>query len=133
MTPGSKTVWAGRGRPIVTAGMLGLSLLSIQCARRTPLTPLTQVERESFQKCSAIDSPNEQIKYLATASPTGAYVLLGDAIAKIANDNPETQLVVCTSDGSGENLAVSTPPPTTRARVFAACPKTERLYSLRCR
>ena len=103
MTPGSRAVWAGRRR-IATAGMLGLSLLSIQCARRTPLTPLTQKDRESFQKCSAINSANEQVKYLATASPTGAYVLLGDAIAKIAKDNPETQLEVCTSDGSAENL-----------------------------
>src|SRR5262245_18361559 len=104
MSTGSKAVWAGRGRPIVMGGMLGLSLLSIQCARRTPLTPLTPDERKSLPKCSDIDSPNDQVKYLATASPTVAYVLLSDAIAKIAKDNPSTQLVVCTSDGSGENL-----------------------------
>lgn len=89
-------------RRIAVAGMLGLSLLSIQCARRAVSLP--PIDRASFKKCSDIVPSNEPVRYLATASSSGAYVLLGDAIAKVARDNPDTRLEVCTSDGSGENL-----------------------------
>ncbi len=82
--------------------MLAWSLLSIHCARKP--APLPPIDRLSFMPCSEISRQDDQVKYLATASPGGAYVLLGDAIAKIAGRNPRTQLEVCTSDGSGENL-----------------------------
>jgi TRAP transporter TAXI family solute receptor len=102
MTAGVSVVATERGRRIALAGTLGLSLLSIQCARNTVSLP--PIDRASFKKCSDIVPSNKPVKYLATASSSGAYVLLGDAIAKVASDNPDTRLEVCTSDGSGENL-----------------------------
>jgi TRAP-type uncharacterized transport system substrate-binding protein len=89
-------------RRVAVVGLLGLSLLSIQCARNAVSLP--PIDRASFKKCSDIVPSNEPVKYLATASSGGAYVLLGDAIAKVSRDNPDTRLEVCTSDGSGENL-----------------------------
>jgi TRAP-type uncharacterized transport system substrate-binding protein len=44
------------------------------------------------------------VKYLATGLKGGGYVLLGDAIAKIARDNPRTHIEVCLSGGSSDNL-----------------------------
>ena len=82
--------------------MLTGSLLSIQCARKP--APLAPIERDSFPRCSEISRQDDEVKYLATALKGGAYVLLGDAIEKIARDNPRTQLKVCLSEGSSENL-----------------------------
>ena len=89
-------------RRLAVVGMLGLSLLSIRCARSAVSLP--PIDRASLRKCSDIVPSNEPVKYLATASSSGAYVLLGDAIAKVARGNPDTRLEVCTSVGSGENL-----------------------------
>ena len=82
--------------------MLAGSLLSIQCARKP--APLAALGSESFPRCSEIGRQDDEVKYLATALKGGAYALLGDAIEKTARDNPRTQLKVCSSEGSSENL-----------------------------
>ena len=82
--------------------MLAGSLLSIQCARKP--APLAAIDRDSFPRCSEISRRDDEVKYLATALKGGAYALLGDAIEKTARDNPRTQLKVCSSEGSSENL-----------------------------
>ena len=94
-------VRAWYGKRAAVAGMLGLSLLSIQCSRRSPIPRL---DRESIGPCSKVTLENPGVRYLATASATGAYAQLGNAIAEIARNNPETTLEICTSDGSRENL-----------------------------
>ncbi len=87
---------------MAVAAVLAASLLSIQCARKP--APLAPIDRTSFPACSGIGPHDDQVKYLATGLKGGTYVLLGDAIAKIASDNPTTELKVCLTGGSSENL-----------------------------
>jgi len=89
------------GRAAVAA-VLAASLLSIQCARKP--APLAPIDRTSFPLCSQIGPHDDEVKYLATGLKGGTYVLLGDAIAKIARDNPRTRVEVCLTGGSSENL-----------------------------
>jgi len=89
------------GRAAVAA-VLAASLLSIQCARKP--APLAPIDRTSFPLCSQIEPHDDGVKYLATGLKGGTYVLLGDAIAKIARDNPRARVEVCLTGGSSENL-----------------------------
>jgi TRAP-type uncharacterized transport system substrate-binding protein len=89
-------------RLLAGAGMLALSLLSIHCGDGGPA--LETINRKSFAPCSEIPHAAGPVKYLATASTGGAYALLGDAIAKVAKGSPDTELKVCTTVGSSENL-----------------------------
>jgi len=84
------------------ASVLAMSLLSIHCGDGGPA--LETVNRNSFKPCSEIPRSAGPVKYLATASTGGAYALLGDAIAKVAKGSPDTDLKVCTTVGSSENL-----------------------------
>jgi TRAP transporter TAXI family solute receptor len=90
------------GGHVAAAGLLAVSLLSIQCGGGG--AELEKINRKSLKPCSAIAHPGTSTRYLATASTGGAYALLGDAIAKVAKDSPDTELTVCTTEGSSENL-----------------------------
>jgi len=90
------------GGRAAAAAVLAASLLSIQCARKP--APLAPIDRTSFPLCSRIGPHDDEVKYLATGLKGGTYVLLGDAIAKIARDNPRTRVEVCLTGGSSENL-----------------------------
>jgi hypothetical protein len=90
------------GRQIAVAGVLAVSLLSIQCGGGE--VAIEKINRKSLKPCSTIAHPGTSARYLATASTGGAYALLGDGIAKVARESPDTALTVCTTEGSSENL-----------------------------
>jgi TRAP-type uncharacterized transport system substrate-binding protein len=87
----------------VEVALLGVCLVSMACTYNGP--PLPPIDRDSFMPCKEVPT-DEHVQYLATATASGTYVLLGDAIEKITRGNREIQLRVCTTDGSNDNLTL---------------------------